>query len=105
MGEAGLEAWIKFAASMAAPQGGITIVHRPDMLDELLRALHRRFGAVTIFPLFPRQGEPAGRVIVAARKGSRAPLSLRAGLVLHRPDGSYTELAEAVLREGVALPV
>jgi tRNA1(Val) A37 N6-methylase TrmN6 len=42
-------------------------------------------------------------VIVSARKGSRAPLALLPGVVLHRDDGGYSPAAEAVLRDAVAL--
>jgi len=65
--------------------------------------LDRRFGAVTLFPLFPKAAEPAVRVIVQARKGSRAGMRLLPGLVLHEADGRYTAKAEAVLRHGQAL--
>jgi tRNA1(Val) A37 N6-methylase TrmN6 len=81
----------------------ITLIHMPQILPELLPLLDRRFGAVTLFPLFPKEGEPALRVIVQARKASRAGLRLLPGLVLHEPDGRYTVKAEAVLREGAAI--
>jgi tRNA1(Val) A37 N6-methylase TrmN6 len=43
------------------------------------------------------------RVIMQARKGSRAPFCLLPGLVLHQQDGSWTPKAQAVLRRGNAL--
>jgi tRNA1(Val) A37 N6-methylase TrmN6 len=102
--EAGaLESWVRSLATFAAPKGRITLIHLPQALPELLPLLDRRFGAVTLFPLFPKDGEPAVRVILQARKGSRAGLRLLQGLVLHEADGSYTEKAEAVLRHGQAL--
>ena len=58
---------------------------------------------MTLFPLFPKEGEPALRVILQARKGSRAGLKLLRGLVMHEADGRYTAKAEAVLRHGEAL--
>jgi tRNA1(Val) A37 N6-methylase TrmN6 len=42
-------------------------------------------------------------VLVSGRRNSQAPLALMPGLVLHRPDGSYTPQADAVLRGGEAL--
>jgi tRNA1(Val) A37 N6-methylase TrmN6 len=99
----GLAAWVRFFAAMAAPDALLTLIHRPDCLAELLRLLEGRFGGVTVFPLFPKRGEPALRIIVQARKGSRAGLSLLSGIVLHEADGSYTQSAERVLREGDAL--
>jgi tRNA1(Val) A37 N6-methylase TrmN6 len=58
---------------------------------------------VVIFPLWPRAGKPASRVLVRARKQIAAPARLAAGLVLHEPDGRFTAAAEAVLRGGEGL--
>jgi tRNA1(Val) A37 N6-methylase TrmN6 len=99
----GLAAWVRFFAAMAAPKGMLTLIHRPDGLGELLALLDGRFGDIAIFPLFPKTGEPATRIIVQAKKGSRAGTSLLPGLVLHEADGRYTQAAEAVLRGGSAL--
>jgi len=99
----GLAAWVRFFAAMAAPNACLTLIHRPDCLGELLEHLSGRFGGITVFPLFSKQGEPASRIIVQAKKGDRAPLSLLPGLVLHERDGRYSDAAEAVLRRGEAL--
>jgi tRNA1(Val) A37 N6-methylase TrmN6 len=99
----GLAAWVRFFAAMAAPNGRLTLIHRPDRLGELLELLEGRFGDIAVYPLFPKRDEPATRVIVQANKGSRAGLSLLRGLVLHEDGGSYTAEAEAVLRGGEAL--
>jgi tRNA1(Val) A37 N6-methylase TrmN6 len=45
----------------------------------------------------------AKRVILLARKGSRAPFALLPGLVLHEADGRYTAETDAILRGGDAL--
>lgn len=103
MDAGGLSAWVRFLTSMARPKGLLTLIHRAESLGELLGLLERRFGDVAIFPLFPKEGEPASRIIVRGRKGSRAGLRLLPGLVLHIPGGSYTAEAEAVLRGGEAL--
>jgi tRNA1(Val) A37 N6-methylase TrmN6 len=105
MGAGGLAAWMRFFAAMAAPDARLTLVHRPDCLGELLELLDGRFGDVTVVPLFPKRAQPAGRILVQAKKGSRAGLSLLPGLVLHEEDGSYTEAAESILRGGEALAV
>lgn len=99
----GLAAWVRFFTAMAAPDALLTLIHRPDCLGELLPLLDGRFGGVAVYPLFPKSNEPAIRIIVQARKGSRAGLSLLPGLVLHEADGSYTQAAERVLRGGEAL--
>ena len=103
MQDGALNAWIRTLATFTAPKGRLTLIHRPEALRGLLPLLDRRFGAITLFPLFPKDDEPAIRVIVQTRKGSRAALSLLDGLVLHDAEGSYTAKAEAVLRHGAAL--
>ena len=103
MQDGALEAWIRSLATFAAPKGRLTLIHRPEVLPELLPLLDRRFGAVSFFPLFPKEGAPASRVILHARKGSRGGLRLFQGLILHEADGRYTAKAEAVLRQGEAL--
>jgi tRNA1(Val) A37 N6-methylase TrmN6 len=103
MQEGGLGAWIRFFATMAAPKGIVTVIHRSDALTELLPLLARSFGGISAFPLFPKAGEAATRVVVRAEKGSRAGFELRPGLVLHELDGRYTAKAEAVLRGGEGL--
>ena len=99
----GLGDWVRFLTSMAAPKGRLTLIHRAKCLGEILDLLQGRFGDVAIFPLFPKTGDPAARVIVQGRKGSRASSRLLAGLVLHEPDGAHSADSEAVLRGGKAL--
>jgi tRNA1(Val) A37 N6-methylase TrmN6 len=103
MGAEGLAAWVRFFATFAASKGRFTLIHRAEALSELLVLLDGRFGNIAVFPLFPKEGEPATRIILQGRKGSRAALRLLPGLVLHEQDGSYTAKAEAVLRGGEAL--
>lgn len=103
MGPGGLAAWMRFFAAMAKPGALLTLIHRPDCLGELLDLLDGRFGDIAVFPLFPKKDEPATRIIVQAKKGSRAGIGLLPGLLLHDEDGRYTAGAEAVLRNGEAL--
>ena len=102
-GEAGLEAWIACGLSLAGPTGALLLIHRPDRLGEILGLLEGKAGGVVIFPLWPAAGKPARRILVLARKGSRAPATLAAGLLLHAPGGAYSAAAEAVLRNGEAI--
>lgn len=103
--EAGLDlaGWVAAAARALKPRGWLTLVHRADRIDEICAALQPGFGALTLFPLWPRAGEPARRVLVQARRGGRSPAVLAAGLVLHEADGSYTPAAQAVLRDAAPL--
>ena len=54
----------------------------------------------------PAKAERAAkRVIVQARKGTNAALSVKPGLVLHEADGQFTPAAQAVLRHAGGLGV
>lgn len=102
-GAGDLDAWLDFCLARLRPKGSVTMIHRADRLDALLAGLHGRAGAIVVFPLWPRAGVAAKRVIVRARKGVATPVRLVPGLVLHGTDGAYTPAAEAVLRGGRAL--
>lgn len=101
--EGALEDWIKFLTRMAGKRASLTLIHRADALDTLLGLLKGKFGGLTVFPLFPRAGAGATRIIVCGTRGSRAPLELARGMVLHRADGGYSDEANAVLRDGEPL--
>lgn len=104
-GDADLAAWVRFALTMVRPKGSVTFIHRADRLDHLLAQLSGRAGEIIVFPLWAGQNKPAKRVIVRARKSVAAPTRLTPGLVLHEADGRYTAAADAVLRNGAALPL
>jgi tRNA1(Val) A37 N6-methylase TrmN6 len=95
--------WINTAHFLLRGKGWLTLIHRADRLDDIIRCLQGRFGGVEIFPFWPKLGLAAKRVVVRARKGSRSPLLLKAGLVLHASEGKFTPEAEAILRDGRGL--
>ncbi len=95
--------WAGFLAACAAAKGGMTMIHQPGALPELLKLFQGRFGALTVFPLFPREGAPAIRILIQGVKGSRAPLRLLNGMVLHNAAGAFTPAAQAILRDGERL--
>ena len=103
-GGARLSDWFAAARRLLSPRGRLALVMPAAALPEILALLSRGFGAITVYPLFPRAGEPAGLVIVAARRDSRRPLALASGLVLHGPDGSFSAEVDRVLRAGAGLP-
>ena len=98
MPDAGLDAWLRFMARMTTAGGTAMMIHRTDRLPAMLAAFGPRFGALTILPLHPRAGEPSSRVIVRGTKGSRAPLTLLPGIVLHGTDNRFTAAIDKVLK-------
>ena len=97
-----LETWVKLMVGMAVPKATVTLIHRADKLDEILSLYNRRLGGVIVTPLHSEAEQPATRVIVQGIKGSRAPLTLNHGFVLHRQDGDFRDQAKAILRKGEA---
>jgi len=95
--------WARFMAAMARPGGSATLIHRADALGEVLTALAGRFGGLLVFPLYPREGKSATRVLVQGTKGSNAPIELRPGLILHERGNRFRPPVEAVLRHGASL--
>jgi tRNA1(Val) A37 N6-methylase TrmN6 len=100
-----LGAWTRTAARLLQPRGTVTLIWRADGLADVLEALARDFGGVSVLPVHPRRDAPAIRVLVRATKASRAPLALLPGLMLNEQSGLPTQDAEAVLRAGAALPL
>src|SRR5882672_1041137 len=100
-----LAAWIKTAARLLRPRGTLTVIWRADGLAEVLAALAPAFGGAAVLPVHAKPGEDAIRILVRAVKASRAPLALLPGLTLSGRDGRPTPEAEAVLRDGEALPL
>jgi tRNA1(Val) A37 N6-methylase TrmN6 len=102
--EGALEAWVRTAASVLKPSGRVAIIFRADGLEEVLATLAGRFGGISVLPIHPRAGLAAGRILVAAAKGSRAPLRILPGLVLHAETAhTYLSEAERILRHGASL--
>ncbi|MFN3746925.1 MAG: tRNA1(Val) (adenine(37)-N6)-methyltransferase [Hyphomicrobiaceae bacterium] len=103
MAEGALEQWCRFLATAAANDGLVTVIHRAEAMAAVLEGLGRRFGALRVLPIYSRAGTAAHRIIVQGRKGSRAPLSLQQGLVLHGDGNAFVPAIDAVLRHGAAL--
>jgi tRNA1(Val) A37 N6-methylase TrmN6 len=94
-----IDAWIKTLADRLKGDAALTLIHRAHKTPEILAALDGRLGGVELIPIRPRADAPAKRIIVRARKGSRAPFQLHKGLDLHDASGAkHTSEAEALLR-------
>ncbi|HWF78649.1 MAG TPA: methyltransferase [Caulobacteraceae bacterium] len=97
--DAGLAAWTGWLAKTVRDGGTITLIHRADRLADILALLGEKAGSFQIRPIQPFADEPAGRVIVRAVRGGRAPLRLLPALVLHERGGAkHAPAAEAILR-------
>lgn len=97
-----LDLWIKLLHAMVTLRGTVTLIHRAETLGKILQSMENKFGDVRVAPLYAREGTAASRVIVQGVKGSKAPMQLLPGLILHEDGNGFTPDAEAVLRDGAA---
>lgn len=94
--------WIGAARRLLRPGGWLAMIHRCERETELLALLDEGFGEVRLLALRPggmRPERPAKRLIMLARKGGSGALCRLPDLLLHRPDGGYTDAVEAILRQ------
>lgn len=102
--DAPMDAWIAALADRLCGGAALTLIHRAHKAPEILAALEGRLGGAELIPIHPRAAESAKRVLIRARKGSRAPFQLRPALVLHDETAAqYTPATEAVLRGEAAI--
>ncbi len=97
-GAAALADWVVACLALLEPGGRLVMIHRADALPALLPTLAGRLGDLALRPVHPRADAPAIRLLIAGTKGSKAPLRLLPGLMLHEADGSATPLAAAIQR-------
>jgi len=95
---ADLARWLSVATGALKPAGTLTIIHRSDRLEEIVDRLTRLGWGDVMVKRLP----PAARILVRARFG--APVRRESQpLRLHRPEGGYTDEAEAILRHAQPL--
>jgi tRNA1(Val) A37 N6-methylase TrmN6 len=91
------ESWIRSAAAVTKPRGGLAIIARPVSLAPILAALSGRFGLAEILPVHARTDTPAIRIVVRAKRASRGALTLRPPLILHDgPGDGFSARANAI---------
>ncbi|HEV7254810.1 MAG TPA: methyltransferase [Mesorhizobium sp.] len=97
MGDALWERWLRTAAALVRPRGGLALIARPESLPAIFGALGNRFGGAELLAIHPRECAPAIRVVLRAWRGSRKRLSLHPPLALHDgPGHGFSPRADAV---------
>jgi tRNA1(Val) A37 N6-methylase TrmN6 len=106
-GSSGLiEAWIMRLSTCLRRQGSLTLIVPAGMVASSLAAMAAADSPCSaIFPLWPKRERPAKLVLLRGIRQGRTPMKLMPGLVLHQPDGSFTDAAQAILREGAGLDI
>ncbi|RIX98815.1 methyltransferase [Aureimonas flava] len=77
--------WLAVAAALLRHGGALRMIGRPDQLAEIARACDNRLGGLCVRAVHSDAHAPAIRILVAATRGSRAPLRLLPPLVLDAP--------------------
>lgn len=98
--EFNLNNWIQFCLKMLAPFGYFYMINRAEALPQMLSSLQGKAGDINIIPLYSKEGQKAKRVLVSARKSSKAPATIQPAFIIHKKDGTYTTQAEQILRLG-----
>jgi tRNA1Val (adenine37-N6)-methyltransferase len=99
-----IRTWVLWLSAGLRRRGTLTLIVPAGMVGVSLAAMSEcRCPCAAIFPLWPKTGRAAKLVLLRGINQGRAPLRLMAGMVLHRADGSFSEQAQSILREGAAL--
>ena len=94
--------WIDALTRVLRRQGSITLILPAASFGPATAALRGRCGGITLTPLWPRAGQAAKMIILAARLGSKAPDVVQPGLVLHEGN-TISPAAQAILRNGQSI--
>ncbi|MGD9638764.1 MAG: tRNA1(Val) (adenine(37)-N6)-methyltransferase [Alphaproteobacteria bacterium] len=100
---ADLDYWLKFCIRALKHKGTLAMIFNAERIDEIMTILYGRVGGITITPLWSKSDSDAKRVIIKARKGLKSPTAITKGLLLHNEDGSFTDKASLILRQGDTL--
>jgi tRNA1(Val) A37 N6-methylase TrmN6 len=100
-----LETWVHAARRILKSGGVLTLIWRADGLGEVLSALGRGFGSLTILPVHGDAAAPAIRVLIRAIKGGKAPLRIHAALMLNDEHGVPNKQVQDILAGKTILPL
>ena len=98
-----LKKWLEYCLKHLRAKGTFNLIHRPEMLGQILPVLEKKLGNIEIFPIVSKEGEPAKRVLIRGVLNKKGSLTLRFPLIMHTKDDKRTELAEKILRFGEAI--
>jgi tRNA1(Val) A37 N6-methylase TrmN6 len=103
--EATLHAWVHAARRILRSNGALTLIWRADGIAEVLAALSRGFGSLSVLPVHGEAERPAIRVLVRAIKGGRGPTRLLHGLVLNEESRLPKKQVRNILEGRAVLPL
>ena len=95
-----LKKWLEYCLKHVRSKGSFCLIHRPEMLSEILPTLAKKLGNIEIFPIISKEGAKANRILIRGYLNKKGPLTLHFPLIMHKSEGKRTELAEKILRFG-----
>jgi tRNA1(Val) A37 N6-methylase TrmN6 len=97
-----LQNWIHASRRILKSGGVLVLIWRADGLAEVLAALARGFGSLSILPVHGDAAKPAIRVLIRAIKGGRAPTRIQPALMLNDESaGPDKRVAEILGGKGI----
>lgn len=100
-----LEAWVHAGRRLLKSGGALTLIWRADGLSDVLAALGRGFGSLSILPVHGDATKPAIRVLARAVKGGRAPTRILPSLLLKDESGVPNKQVAKMLAGSEGLPM
>lgn len=95
-----LDKWLIYCLKHLCAKGTFTMIHRPEMLGEILMILEQKLGAIEIIPIYSKTGQPAKRIIVRGQLGSKKQTTLCPCITMHTQNDKPTPSAARLLRQG-----
>lgn len=100
-----LSQWIGSALHWVRQGGSLSMIYPASGLSDSLSLVTKGFGAIEILPVYSKPQDPAIRVILRMIRNRKTPLVLHPPIVMCNPDGSQSDQAIAILRDGEGMQV
>ena len=96
------ERWMRSAAAVVRPRGGIAVIARPEQTGALLDALGGRFGNLELKAVHPRADRAAIRIVLRGVRGGRGKLAIQPPLMLHDAGSDRFRPQADAINNGIA---
>jgi tRNA1(Val) A37 N6-methylase TrmN6 len=96
--------WVAACAKRLKPQGKIYIITTPTKAIDVIRGFPDAVGAIEMQPILTKpEAAEVERVIISGKLGSRSGSIFKKSLKVRNPDGTHTQTAIDVLKNGKTL--
>lgn len=93
--------FIQMAFTSLKNGGDFYIIFNSSRMQECLGLLStKHWGSLELYPIYSYCNQKATRFIVKAKKLSKSPSVMHYGIIMHNDDGSYSERANNILKNG-----